>query len=765
MPSTTAAGTGLAISAGIPASQNAAGYSALSYTEVGNVEQLGGFGATTEVVSFQPLKGAQQKHKGPTNYGALNPTIALDDADAGQALLAAAAAPDNRALYATRVTKPDGSLRYFQVRVFGMPETIGAANSMITAAPVLEINTPVVKVPSSGSVTPTPTPSPTPAPTPTPYVESGDLFMARSTKIAYFPLDEINGTAFVDKVSSSRQAAIQNVGTGVLLNRPSQILTRSGGAPVASTRPAAGFVLASTGGARIPAASMGAAQLDGTKAFTIRAVINPDFRTDGTGQRYPIFCTFNETAGTQGVEFRGIYSGVRNGIAMHMRGSGVDLRIESFTSGTPFTEQALLTNGQTWHVVATYDPALAVAERNSLFVNGFRLPVSVNTSTFTGTITPVSDGRIGFGNADTTATYFNGIIDELAIDGAAWTYDEVQRDWMATLGRPLMDPPYAAPNLIMDNDLTFDVDGVEAVALAGAMQKAGLANVLLMNERTSEMYGGPFLNLLAKRYGLPSAKITVSYPNGSNSTSSPTAKPVLDRFLPSNTETSANYPEGTAEMRKALAALPDKQFAPRPTRYVGMGSQRQLDLLLNSPADATSPLTGAQLVRAKVESIWLMGGEYPSGSSANFTQDVANTISVFNIFKASMPEMPIIVVPRMVGADVRSGPPASATSTNDPMAYAFELFEAANNGQVVNGKRLAFDSCTVLAASLGTAQDFAFRGPVGEIVIATDGSNTLAANNALNEVMVDKRIKGVNKAAAATALGDRISALVATVYS
>lgn len=608
--------------------------------------------------------------------------------------------------------------------------------------------------------------TPTPAPLPTPYIESGDLFMARSTKIAYFPLDETTGAAFTDKALNTRQAVIQNAGTGTLLNRPSQIMTRAGGIPVASNRPAAGFALASLGGARISAANMGQLQLDGTKAFTIRAVVNPDFRTDTTGQRYPIFCTFNESAGVQGIEFRGLYSGVRNGIALHLRGTSVDLRVETFTSGTPLTEQAQLTNGQAWHVVATYDPAAAtIAERVSLFVNGFRMPTNVINSTFTGTITPVSDGRIGFGNSDATTTYFNGIIDELAVDGVAWTYDEVQRDWLATLGRPLMDAPYAAPNLIMDNDLTFDVDGVEAVALAGAMQKAGLANVLLMNERTSEMYGGPFLNLLAKRYGLPSAKITVSYPNGSTSTASPTAKPVLDRFLPSNTETSANYPEGTAEMRKALAALPDKQFATRPTRYVGMGSQRQLDLLLNSPADAISSLTGAQLVRAKVESIWLMGGEYPSGSSANFTQDSANTVSVFNIFKAQMPEMPVIVIPRLVGADVRSGPPASATDTNDPMKYAFSLFEAANPGQLdANGKRLAFDSCAVLAASLGNAQDFAFRF-AGEIVIASDGSNTLAANANLNEFMVDKRIKLATKALSATALGDRISALVATVYS
>ena len=145
MGSTTAAGSALAISAGIPAAQTVTAYEGLTYTEVNNVEQLGGFGATTEVVTFQPLKGAQQKHKGPTNYGTLNPTIAVDDEDAGQALLTTASAPDNNDLYAVRVTKPDGSERFFQARVFGMPETIGAANSMITAAPVIEINTPVLK--------------------------------------------------------------------------------------------------------------------------------------------------------------------------------------------------------------------------------------------------------------------------------------------------------------------------------------------------------------------------------------------------------------------------------------------------------------------------------------------------------------------------------------------------------------------------------------------------------------------------------------------
>ncbi|KQM56698.1 hypothetical protein ASE69_03535 [Sphingomonas sp. Leaf208] len=145
MSSTTAAGSKLAISAGVPSAQTATAYKALTYTTVGGVESIGGFGASTEVVTFTPLDGPVEKYKGPTNYGQLSPTMKVDDADAGQALIQVASLPTSLDLYAVRITKPDGTLRYFQARVFGFPETIGAANSIITAAPAIEINTVVIK--------------------------------------------------------------------------------------------------------------------------------------------------------------------------------------------------------------------------------------------------------------------------------------------------------------------------------------------------------------------------------------------------------------------------------------------------------------------------------------------------------------------------------------------------------------------------------------------------------------------------------------------
>jgi hypothetical protein len=146
MGSSTAAGTELAISAGIPATQTEAGYAALTYTVVDSVEKIGPIGATTAKVEFKPLKGGTKKFKGSTDYGALAPSLAHDDEDAGQTLMRTAADPDNIALYAFRVTYPTGAKRYFQARVFGYPETVDGADTILMANPTVEIDTKVVKV-------------------------------------------------------------------------------------------------------------------------------------------------------------------------------------------------------------------------------------------------------------------------------------------------------------------------------------------------------------------------------------------------------------------------------------------------------------------------------------------------------------------------------------------------------------------------------------------------------------------------------------------
>lgn len=158
MVATTAAGTSLAISTGTPSTHDYAGYFALSYTEIGGVEKIGTAGAAYAKVDFQPLKGGVQKRKGSADYGALTLSLAHDDNDAGQTILRAASDDTSSKLYVFRVVYPTGAIRYFRGRVFGYPENIDGADTMLMVTPTIEISTRVIKidpgtaVPSIGGV-------------------------------------------------------------------------------------------------------------------------------------------------------------------------------------------------------------------------------------------------------------------------------------------------------------------------------------------------------------------------------------------------------------------------------------------------------------------------------------------------------------------------------------------------------------------------------------------------------------------------------------
>lgn len=136
----TAAGSKLAISVALPAAQTEAGFTALTFTNIGLIDKIGPMGATYGETKFQPLDGPEITIKGGAKYGALNPSYAVDSADAGQALMITAS-EDQIADYSFRVTRPDGSLRYFLGKVFGVPEDIGTAETVIMANPVVAINT------------------------------------------------------------------------------------------------------------------------------------------------------------------------------------------------------------------------------------------------------------------------------------------------------------------------------------------------------------------------------------------------------------------------------------------------------------------------------------------------------------------------------------------------------------------------------------------------------------------------------------------------
>ncbi|MEL6100476.1 MAG: hypothetical protein AAFR68_04075 [Pseudomonadota bacterium] len=134
----TAAGATLAASAALPATYDAAGYAALTFTDVGEVENLGAFGRNYNLVSFLPLaeRGAS-KQKGSFNNGQFNPRLALDADDTGQGILETALDSDNAV--ALRVTLSSGRIYYMSVLVMQWQPTIGTVDDIVMVESNFEV--------------------------------------------------------------------------------------------------------------------------------------------------------------------------------------------------------------------------------------------------------------------------------------------------------------------------------------------------------------------------------------------------------------------------------------------------------------------------------------------------------------------------------------------------------------------------------------------------------------------------------------------------
>lgn len=129
-------------------------YSALSYTEIQEVESIGEFGDQASTIEFTSLGDARvRKRKGVRNAGDLNVVCANDPLDPGQ--IAAIAAQETENTYAFKIVLADAadandtdSVFYFRALVASVRLSIGAANEMIKRNFAMLIDSAVLEMPS-----------------------------------------------------------------------------------------------------------------------------------------------------------------------------------------------------------------------------------------------------------------------------------------------------------------------------------------------------------------------------------------------------------------------------------------------------------------------------------------------------------------------------------------------------------------------------------------------------------------------------------------
>lgn len=134
----TSAGTTLALSAAAPATYDAAGYAALTYTQIGEVSDLGDIPSRVyEIVNWRNISNrGDSKAKGGYGLGSQTVTVGIDPTDAGQTLVDAATVSD--LAYSVKIAHPKLGTIYARALVMGGTRAYGDVNTIATRQVVLE---------------------------------------------------------------------------------------------------------------------------------------------------------------------------------------------------------------------------------------------------------------------------------------------------------------------------------------------------------------------------------------------------------------------------------------------------------------------------------------------------------------------------------------------------------------------------------------------------------------------------------------------------
>jgi len=141
----TSAGSTLAVSAVAPATYDSAGFAALTFTDIGEITDMGEFGREYASVTHNPLGDRRTvKRKGSYNDGALALQMARVPGDAGHILLLAALELDDS--YSFEVTLQDGTIMYFSAQTMSYKTGVGSVDQITTASCTLEIDNDIIEV-------------------------------------------------------------------------------------------------------------------------------------------------------------------------------------------------------------------------------------------------------------------------------------------------------------------------------------------------------------------------------------------------------------------------------------------------------------------------------------------------------------------------------------------------------------------------------------------------------------------------------------------
>ena len=158
--------------------------------------------------------------------------------------------------------------------------------------------------------------------------------------------------------------------------------------------------------------------------------------------------------------------------------------------------------------------------------------------------------------------------------------------------------------------LSRPVTDVVAVCMANALADNGEADLLAVVQNTAPKDCAGVVSVLNHYYGRDDVPIGAFKGGGLfHSPILPYVTELVENW-PSPIKNTSQVPDAVDVYRKALAAAEDHSVA-----ISSIGILTNLAALLQSGADATSPLSGHALVAQKVKVLAVMGGKYPSSDT------------------------------------------------------------------------------------------------------------------------------------------------------
>ena len=258
-----------------------------------------------------------------------------------------------------------------------------------------------------------------------------------------------------------------------------------------------------------------------------------------------------------------------------------------------------------------------------------------------------------------------------------------------TATNPPATDGHAPVKTVFDTDMCDDCDDCGALAVLHKLADLGEAEILacVVNSHDQEKAVAASVSAINTYYGRPGIPIgTYHGPDGKTMKSRYTAE-LRDKFahyaLPDDQQ-----PTALSVYRTALASAQDSSVT-----IISVGLLVNLRDLLQSEPDATSPLSGRDLVKAKVKRLVVMGGAFPKSDPVDGEFNFSFTANSTQYVMANWPT-PILLSGVELAGGMITGKSLDSTPETNPIRRAYAL---AYDNCIVHG-RPSWDLTAVLAA-------------------------------------------------------------------